>query len=226
MDDTNYKIAKNIATAAKNVGVSRMIHVSALGAREDAISEFGRSKWAGEQAVKAVFPEATILRPSTLFGYEDNLLVKWAGILKFWPVVPLVEEIIGTKEAPISAMDLSYCIQNCIFNLRTVGKTYELQGAKIITTKELIDIVRQATYLPTQEKNVNYNLLKFVASISEKVLRKPRFTADELVFRTQDNLVSPGSLGVADLGIKPENIEDMALRFIRHYRRPKFINEI
>ena len=76
MDDTNHKIARNIARAAKKVGVSRMIHVSALGAKEDAITEFGKSKWAGERAVHEEFPEATILRPSTLFGYEDHLLVK------------------------------------------------------------------------------------------------------------------------------------------------------
>lgn len=106
MGDINQKIAENIATAAKKVGVKRLIHVSALGAKEDSPSEFARTKWRGEQAVREAFPEATILRPSTLFGYEDNLLVKWAGVLKFWPFVPLIEGTLQRKEAP-----LAVCIQ-------------------------------------------------------------------------------------------------------------------
>lgn len=108
MDDINYKIAENIATGARKAGVRRLIHVSALGAKEDATSEFGRSKWKGEQAVSAAFPGATILRPSTLFGYEDNLLVKWAGVLKYWPFVPLIEGTLDRKEAPLAVCVLFF----------------------------------------------------------------------------------------------------------------------
>ena len=74
MEQTNHEITRNIAIGAKEAGVSRFIHVSALGADPDHISEFGRSKYAGEQVVKEVFPNATILRPSTLFGFEDHCL--------------------------------------------------------------------------------------------------------------------------------------------------------
>ena len=72
----NNRIPATIAQAAKNAGVRRFIHVSALEGRPDAASQFGKTKWAGEQAVKEIFPQATILRPATLFGYEDRLLNK------------------------------------------------------------------------------------------------------------------------------------------------------
>jgi uncharacterized protein YbjT (DUF2867 family) len=76
MYDTNYQIAENIAKGARAAGVRRFIHVSALGAKEGAASDFAKSKWAGEIAVRNSYPDATILRPSTLFGFEDHLLNK------------------------------------------------------------------------------------------------------------------------------------------------------
>jgi len=226
MDDTNHVIADNIARGARAAGVRRFIHVSALGAKDNATSEFAKTKYLGEIAVRNQYPDATILRPSTLFGFEDHLLNRWAGVMRFWPVVPLVQGIADRREAPMSAINLADAIKRCIFDRKTIGKIFELQGDKVFTTKDLIDLVRATTYLETREVDVPFQVMKALTGVTEHFLRKPRFTSDELVFQQEDNLVSGQYPGLKDLNVNPVDLEAVAVKHIRHYRKPKFINEL
>jgi len=227
MYDTNHQIAENIAKGAKNAGVNRIIHVSALGADENAPSDFGKSKWMGEQAVKEVFPDATILRPSTLFGYEDHLLNKWAGVMKFWPTVPLIEGTLERKEAPLAATDLSDCIKKCTFDAATIGKTYELQGPDVMTQRELLDLVRRNIYSTTRETPVPLSVFRTLVGITSHFAKAPRFTKDEVTFSTTDNLVNPEARDISELlDTDPIKMSAVAIRFIRHFRNPEFIHEL
>jgi uncharacterized protein YbjT (DUF2867 family) len=99
MDAVQHRGAANIAGAARDAGVTRLVHVSAIGAHVDSPADYGRSKGLGEAAVLAAVPTATILRPSTVFGREDQFINRFAGMIRMAPVVPLVSG--ATKFQPV-----------------------------------------------------------------------------------------------------------------------------
>src|SRR5207245_3407555 len=128
--------ARNIAEAAAAEGASALVHVSALGADPEAPSAYGRTKGEGEQAVRAAFPTATIMRPSLVFGREDNFVNRFAGLSRLLPVLPAVRP--NMKMQPVYALDVGRAIAAAALDPRSHGGcTYELGGPQVMTMHEL-----------------------------------------------------------------------------------------
>jgi NADH dehydrogenase len=128
--------ARNVAEAAAAAGVPALVHISAIGADPEAESAYGRSKGEGEDAVRAAFPGATIIRPSIAFGQEDNFINRFARMARLMPVLPVLRP--NWKLQPVHAADLGKAIALAALDPAThAGQTYELGGPNVMTMAEL-----------------------------------------------------------------------------------------
>ncbi len=125
-----------IARAAADVGVPRLIHISALGAAPDAPSAYLRTKAAGEAALRAAYPAATIFQPSVIFGRGDSFLTLFAGLLKLAPVVPLACP--DARFQPVWIEDVVGAVVTSLGRPESQGRTYPLCGPRAYTLRELV----------------------------------------------------------------------------------------
>ncbi len=196
-----------IARLAKEAGVGRLVHVSALGADANAESAYARTKAAGEKAVLEAFPEATILRPSIVFGPEDNFFNKFAAMAQVSPVLPLVGGG-KTRFQPVSVSDLAEAIDAVLHTDEAKGCTYELGGPNTYTFKELMqlmlkDIARKRLLLP-----IPWRVSETLGGVMEKVpLIAPPLTRDQVEMLKTDNVCSGRLPGFEQLGIAPASPE-------------------
>src|SRR4051812_33542558 len=136
--------ARNVAEAAAAAGAGALVHVSAIGADAASESRYGRSKGEGEAAVRAAFSGATLLRPSVLFGREDNFVNRFAGMARLAPVLPVISG--GTKFQPVYAADVGRAVTAAALDPRTYGgETFELGGPQVLTMRELMEWVCETT---------------------------------------------------------------------------------
>lgn len=224
MDQANHLFPKTIAEVAKACGVPQFIHVGALESAERSPSEFARTKWAGEQAVREIFPEAAILRPASLYGFEDRLLNRWAGITRYWPVTPVLKGY-DRLEGPLNVADFARAVVTAVKDpWVSDGATFDLAGPAL-RTSELLAALEDALVNHKRRLPVSVGTAKAVATLLGQ-LRAPRFTADEVVSLTRDNVPSGENKTIQDLDIEPTDIRKGMVRYIRHYRMPNFINII
>ena len=128
-----------VAKAAAAVG-ARMVHVSAIGADENSPSRYARSKAAGEKAVLAAVPSATILRPSVVFGPEDQFTNRFAALPRMSPVLPLIGGG-ATKLQPVYVGDVATAVADAVDGKTKPGATYELGGPEVLTMREIMEII-------------------------------------------------------------------------------------
>merc|ERR1711907_364972 len=138
LEEANVDGARAIAQAARDAGIERFIHISAI-TNPDSTSDFAKTKAEGEAAVKEIFPDATILRPSSMYGFEDNFLSSIAGQATRGGMLATVPLLDGgqAKRQPIFYDDVAEAITICLRDPATVGKTYELGGPDVYTMEEL-----------------------------------------------------------------------------------------
>jgi NADH dehydrogenase (ubiquinone) 1 alpha subcomplex subunit 9 len=148
-NDVHALAAKRVAECARAAGAERLIHFSALGASEDSPSAFFRSKAAGEKAVLEAFPNATIVRPGPVFGPEDWLLQRMAGLIHHDSVVPFLEDN-DQKMQPVWVNDVAAGVMNIILNDSTKGRIVEMAGPEVLTDVQIALRVHQVL----QEENV------------------------------------------------------------------------
>lgn len=207
-----------IARAAAAAGVRRMIHVSAIGADAQSDSAYARSKAAGEAAVREHFPDATILRPSVVFGPEDDFFNRFAALARLLPVLPLVGGG-HTKFQPVYVGDVADAMLRVLDDPATAGRLYALGGPRIYSMKQILQLVlaetgRQRLLLP---------LPFFAAKIQAALLQllpKPVLTVDQVRQLRHDNIVPEGAAGLKDLGISnPSSVELIIPTYLHRYRR-------
>src|SRR5664279_5214716 len=128
-----------VAKAASAVG-ARMVHVSAIGADENSTSRYARAKAAGEQAVLAAVPTATILRPSVVFGPEDQFTNRFAGLAQISPMLPLIGGGL-TKLQPVYVGDVAAAVADAVDGKTKSGAAYELGGPEVLTLREIMEII-------------------------------------------------------------------------------------
>ncbi len=143
---THAELPGKIARAAKATGVPRLLHISALAAAADAPSEYLRSKAAGETALKAAYPGATIFQPSVIFGRGDSFLTLFAGLLKIAPVVPLA--CADARFQPVWIEDVVSAVVASLDHPASRGQTYPLCGPKVYTLRELVQLAGQISGHP------------------------------------------------------------------------------
>ena len=203
--------ARRVALAAQRHGVMRLIHISALGAsaRSPAISD--RTKAKGEQAVRAVFPQATIVRPSLTFGEDDHFFSRFAAMIRSSPVLPLIGGG-TTKFQPVFVGDVAAGLLEILKRADTAGKTYEFGGPQVYSFKALLELLltalnRQRILLP-----IPFALAEMQAGLLE-LLANPPLTRDQVRLLKTDKVVSGMEPTLGDLGVQPSPLEEFLTVF-------------
>lgn len=213
--------ARRIAEAARAAGVGRFVQVSAIGADANALSDYARTKAAAEAAVRAVYPEAVILRPSVVFGPGDDFLNRFAAMATMAPALPLVGGG-QTKFQPVYVGDVAEAIGMAVTDLAPAGRTFELGGPAIQTFEDLLKLVlretgRRRALLPIPFPLAR--LIGWVAQNSARVGIAPVLTLDQVLGLQSDNVVAPGAEGLAELGIQPTGLDAVAPGYLWRYRQ-------
>jgi NADH dehydrogenase len=209
--------AARIARASASAGVAQLIHVSAIGADSRATSKYARSKGDGEEAVKAAFEKAVILRPSILFGPDDDFFNRFASLARFAPVLPLIGGG-ATRFQPAYVRDVAEAVVAALNNPDTAGRTYELGGPEIYSFRQLLELLltvidrkRLLVPVPFWAAMVKAFFLEF--------LPVPPLTRDQVRLLRRDNVVTEGVAGFADLGISPTTAEVILPTYLSRFRR-------
>jgi len=193
--------AQRIARLAAANGVTRLVHVSALGADSSSPSAYARSKAAGEQAVLAAYPEATILRPSVVFGPEDGFFNKFAAMAQIAPALPLIGGG-KTRFQPVYVGDLADGIVAALVLDSSKGRTFELGGPRSYSFKELMELTLKIIHRKRLLVPVPWGAAETLGGLLEKVpVLAPALTRDQVELLKRDNVVSPTAAGFQELGI-------------------------
>ena len=227
-----------IARAAVAAGVKRMVHVSAIGADPTSPALYGRTKAAGEAAVREAFPSATIVRPSVVFGPEDGFFNRFAALARFLPALPVFGAAPrleappeggarlallgdgGVRFQPVYVGDVAEAIARILDDPTTEGMTYELGGPRVFSFKKIMELVLAETGRRRWLLPVPLRLAELEAILLELLpTRTPLLTRDQVLLMRRDNLVSPDALTFADLGIVPTPVEAILPSYMDIYRR-------
>lgn len=209
--------AERIARLAKEAKVARLIHVSALGADAKAPARYFKSKAEGEARVRAAFPKATILRPSIVFGPDDNFFNRFAALARFLPVLPLFGGG-RTRFQPVFVGDVAEAVVRVLDDAKTAGKTYELGGPEVMTFKQVMQLVLKET----GRRRLLLPLPFFFGRIQGAVLQFLPFkllTLDQVRMLQTDTVVGEGALGLKELGITPTAAEAILPAYLWRFRK-------
>ncbi|MBP7240679.1 complex I NDUFA9 subunit family protein [Amaricoccus sp.] len=214
--------AARIARLAAEAGATRFVHVSAIGADPNGDSLYARSKAAGEAAVLAAFPKAVILRPSIIFGVEDQFFNRFGRMARLSPVVPIVSP--DTRFQPVYVDDVAAAAEAAARGEAAPG-IYELGGPDTATFRELMErmlgIIRRRRLLvtvPTRVAALQGSVLDFVQRISFGAFVNEMLTRDQVRLLAHDNVVAPGARGLADLGVEPTAMAAILESYLYPYR--------
>lgn len=204
-----------LAAAAKAAGAGAFVHVSAIGSDPDSPSDYGRTKGLGEQAVRSAFPKATIIRPSTVFGPEDEFTNRFAAMSRF-PFLPVIAP--GTKFQPVFVRDLGKAIAAAALDPRTHGgKTYELAGPETYSMRELNAAIAEMAGQSPELVDVP----DFMASAISKLgfLPGAPLSSDQWLMLQKDNVAGGAMPGFKAFGIAPTPLGSVARDWLSRYRK-------
>jgi NADH dehydrogenase len=204
-----------VAAAAKAAGAETFVQVSAIGADPASPSLYARSKAEGEAGVRAAFPEATILRPSVVFGPEDEFFNRFAGMAML-PVMPVVAG--ATRFQPVYVGDVADAVAAAIADPAARGKTFELGGPRVMTMREVLRFILDTTGRRRPMVDMPMGLMRFQAGLLQR-LPKPPVTQDQLLLLARDNVVGAGVPTLADLGIAPKSVETVVPGYLKRFRQ-------
>jgi NADH dehydrogenase len=216
-DVVHHSAPAKLARLAREAGVARLVHISAIGADPRSSSAYGRSKAAGEQAVRDAFPTATILRPSIVFGPEDDFLNRFASLAVMSPVVPLISGG-ETRFQPVYVGDVASAVLRVLDDPATAGRTYELGGPKVYTFRQLMELMLGEIQRRRRFVDVPFGLATFQARFLS-LLPKPPLTPDQVEMLRHDNVVGNGALDLRTLGITPTAVEAIIPTYLDRFRR-------
>ena len=215
--------AQKMAEQAKAAGATRFVQISAIGADTASQSEYARTKAAGEAAVSAAFPGATIVRPSIVFGPEDDFFNRFAKLSTSSPMLPLIGGG-TTRFQPIYAGDVGAAVAACLADPTTAGRTFELGGPGVYTFKQLMELMLRETHrkrilmaMPTGVAKMIGGVGDLQASILPFI--PPQLTTDQVLMLGRDNVADAAAPGLATLGVTPTPLETALPLYLWKYRR-------
>ncbi len=214
------KGAETVARAASAAG-ARMVQVSAIGADENSPSGYARAKAAGEKAVLAAVPSATILRPSLIFGPDDQFTNRFASLARMSPFLPLIGGGV-TKLQPAYVGDVATAVANAVDGKTKEGATYELGGPEVLTMREIMEIILRITERRRMLLSLPFGLAKFQAMFLQFAPGPLKLTPDQVALLESDNVVSDAAkaagLTLEGLGIAPDSLEAIAPQYLWRFR--------
>jgi NADH dehydrogenase len=221
-DAVQHRGAERIARIAAELGIARMVHISAIGADPEGESLYAQSKGRGEAAVLRHVPTAVILRPSVIFGPEDRFFNRFAGMARLGPVIPLFGA--RTRFQPVYVDDVAQAAVAGVLGTAAPG-VYELGGPDVDTFRGLIQRMlgvinrrRLVIGLPFWAGRIMATLFDALQGVTLGLFHNGILTRDQLVSLRQDNVVSAGAKGFADLGIAPMAMEAVLPDYLWRFR--------
>ena len=206
--------AARVARAAAAAGVTRLVQISAIGADAGSVSLYASSKANGEAAVLAAMPGATILRPSLVFGPEDQFFNRFAAMARISPVMPVIYG--QTRFQPVYVGDVTDAVMAAIARPDAAGVIYELAGPKVWSFRALIEWI----LVQTGRRRMLLELPPKLAQLQARVLEKlpgKLLTTDQLILLARDN-VATTLPGLAELGVTPTPVEQVVPLYLRRFR--------
>lgn len=221
--------ARAVARAAAEAGVTDMVHMSAIGADADSPSAYARTKAQAEASVREAVPEAVVMRPSVVFGPEDQFFNRFAAMARFLPVLPLIGA--DTKFQPVFVGDVAEAVARALEGKASPGATYELGGPEVATFREIVEFTcreagRRRLLLP-----LRFGAGHALARVTElaSTLSLGLFpamlttTRDQVALLRSDNVVSADAVAqgrtLQGLGVTPEAFRTLAPSYLWRYRR-------
>jgi uncharacterized protein YbjT (DUF2867 family) len=219
-DAVQVKGAEAVAKAAAAGGAS-MVHVSAIGADEKSSSQYARAKAAGEQAVLAALPSTTIMRPSLIFGPEDQFTNRFAALARLSPMLPLIGGG-ATRIQPVYVGDVATAIADAVDGKTKPGATYELGGPEVLTFREIMQFILETTDRERALLSIPFGLAKLKALFLQFAPGAFKLTPDQVELLRADNVVSDAAkaagLTLEGLGITPDSLEGVAPQYLWRFR--------
>lgn len=208
--------ARAVAEAVQKAGITRFVHISAIGASRNSPSAYARSKAEGEAAVRELVPQAVIFRPSIVFGPEDEFINRFAAMARLMPVLPLVGA--ETRFQPVFVDDVAEAIALALDGKATLGTTYELGGPEVKTFREIVEYVCAVTGRRRQIIPLSFEFGKLMARFTQVASKAslgmlPKFlsmTTDQVELLRRDNVVSDEAKAAGrtleGLGVAPRRL--------------------
>jgi len=215
LDLVHVEGAGKLAAAAKAAGAKSFVHISAIGTDADSESGYSRTKALGEKAVRDAFPKATIIRPSVVFGPEDDFTNRFAGLSRF-SIFPVFAP--RTRFQPVFVRDLGQAIAAAALDPRAHGdKTYELAGPDVLTMRELIGKIAELAGQSPDLVDMPDFMGSMIASFG--FLPGAPLTRDQWIMLQKDNVPSGKLSGFEAFGITPTPMAAVAPEWLSRFRK-------
>jgi uncharacterized protein YbjT (DUF2867 family) len=212
--------AETVASAAAAAG-ARMVHVSAIGADAASSSHYARAKAAGEKAVLAALPSAVIMRPSLIFGPEDQFTNRFAALARMAPALPLIGGGL-TKMQPVYVGDVATAIADAVDGKARAGGVYELGGPEVLTFREIMELILKITDRKRMLAPLPFGIAKLQSIFLQFAPGPMKLTPDQVELLRSDNVVSDAAkaagLTLEALGITPASMEAVAPQYLWRFR--------
>ena len=212
--------AKNIAVAAQEMGIKRMIHISAIGADGESNSAYQRAKYEAEQHILSLLPESSILRPSLIFGAEDQFFNRFALMAKFSPILPLFKA--DTKFQPIYVDDVAKAVISVMENEASSSKIYEIGGAETLTFKQLMEMMVSIIHRKKLVLSMPDAFASFLIPLLSLMPSPFTLTQDQYNALAKDNIVSDAAQqdkrDLASLGIEATLMASILPHYLIRFR--------
>lgn len=197
---------EKLAKAAKNMGVEKFVHISAI-VPEDSKSKYAKTKLAGEKALQTNFPNAVILKPSIVFGAEDNFFNQFARMAMFSPFLPLIGGG-KTKFQPVYVEDVAKAVIAALAGAS--AGSYQLGGPQILTFKEVLQLILKYTNRSRYLINIPFFVAKIIATFTPSFI----LTRDQVELLKNDNVVSARSKSLKELEIQATSVESIVPNYL------------
>ncbi len=212
--------AGTVAKAAAAVD-AELVHVSAIGASETSSSRYARAKAAGEKAVLAALSSATIMRPSLVFGPEDQFTNRFASLARLSPALPLIGGGL-TRLQPVYVGDVATAIADAVDGKAKAGAIYELGGPEVLTMREIMQMILSITDRDRMLVTLPFALAKLKAMFLQFAPGALKLTPDQVELLRSDNVVSEAAkaagLTLEGLGIAPDSLEAVVPQYLWRFR--------
>ena len=209
--------AEKLAQMACSAGVQRFVQMSALGVDKSKTSEYARTKLLGEKAVLTAFHNATILRPSVIFGPEDNFYNQFATMAALSPALPLIGGGI-TRFQPVYVGDVAAAFKAALVRPDVSGQVYELGGPSVYSFKDILEYVMAVTGNKRKLMSIPLGMASVMGMVGE-LLPKPPITRDQVQLLKSDNIVSAGAKSLSSLGIAPTAVEMVVPEYLGRFNK-------
>ncbi|MBN8551570.1 MAG: complex I NDUFA9 subunit family protein [Caulobacterales bacterium] len=218
--DLHAKAPATIAQLCARRGIKRLVHVSAIGADASAGARYARTKGEGEVAALSEFKATTVIRPSVVFGRDDDLLNRFGRLATLSPVLPMPGGG-DTRFQPVYVGDVAEAVTRALTDPSTAGRAYELGGPEILTLRQILELVNSETRRARSLIPLPWPVAGAVGLMAEPlswVGLTPPLTRDQVTMMKTDNVVATGAAGLSDLGIEATGIEAIAPTYLWRYR--------